>query len=677
MSKRLGKNIGMIVAAGFLLFTIIMLCSSERVRADDFSDQLANAILADPSTLESSSYTDKSSSDQQATILTSLGDIMPTDGESFILLSTGVAGTVATTDGQDPGDERGTWFGPQYPKKAKKFDKAILTLDLQVPSGMHYLYYTSQFFSTEGPEWIDAGYNDKLTVTATHNGITLGTHITDVDEHGGDLVLDAYDIPGTGFDLFAKVKGTTDPDDPEDVDWVSTIPGVFGSDANAALAVDRGFQVPENEIITLTFNIRDAGDNQLDSAAYIDNVVFWPEIRANISAKKTVEDLNGGIAEPGDILEYTIDISNIGIVDQKNNDGDEFEDFIPDSTTYVTDSASAESAVGDPDPPIYDPVENKITWNGEIPAHSSVRITFQVTINGDTLDGTVISNQGNVSWDSSDDGIDENDAIELTDDPDIDDGIDQDGDGATDDDDPTNITAFRFPETVTEDFSDDQPGGKATESYAGYTWFETSETSGEGNFEVASNYNYSASIHDYISTSHSFKTKMRSSSSPQYWNYTLSDLNSNISWWEAWFACGNASEAANLSLIFTNDIGEVAARIRFDYVHADTESPMDWLLELYYRDPDYEDEWSRLYSDFVGGYLYNDWYKLKIEENDLGNIDYSLNRTGRGLVASGTGVQLDVPFSNFTSLKWESTKNPVACPMFFWDEHTIGLTTIS
>jgi hypothetical protein len=99
---------------------------------------------------------------------------------------------------------------------------------------------------------------------------------------------------------------------------------------------------------------------------------------------------------------------------------------------------------------------------------------------------------------------------------------------------------------------------------------------------------------------------------------------------------------------------------------------MDWVLQLYYGDR--ANGWIRLYSDYQGGYLFNNWYKLRIEKNDLGNIEYSLYRNGKGLVDFKTDEQLITPFSNFAKVKWSSTRNPVACPMFFSDEHTVGLT---
>jgi len=471
MNKKMRKNIEAVIVTTFLLSTIFVICPSKSVKADAFSDSLANAILADPSTFISSSYSDTSSGNQQVAILNSLGDIMPTDGTTFIILSTGVAGAIATSGGGETGSERGTWFGPQRPDPWEEFDEATLTLQLEVPPGMNYLYYTSQFFSTEAPEWIDAGYNDRFTVTVSSPTKGLTTHVIDVDENGGNLVLDSYDLTDTGFDLFAKVPGTTIPTGSGDIDWLSTTPGNPGWDAGATLPVDSLSPVYPGETITMTINIIDAGDNQLDSAALIDNVEFWPEAKANISTKKYVEDINGGMVIAGDTLEYTIYITNVGNLDQLDNAGDEFVDYIPDFTTFVDGSLSAYSPVYTPDPPEYDSGENKITWSGEVPSSSTVQLTFQVTINMGTPEGTIISNQGTVNWDDTDDGIDENNAEELTDDPDVDDGVDQDGDGHTNDDDPTNITLFIPPDHVEEGFADDQPGGYATDSYEGYNCF--------------------------------------------------------------------------------------------------------------------------------------------------------------------------------------------------------------
>ena len=652
MEKITCKNIGIIVVIGVILSNVFIILPPEKADAGSYDGQdLALAILANQSTLISSSYTDQDQSGhRQATVLSSLGTMLPTDGTTFALFSSGVAGYIpVTTDEENPGDERGSWFAGG--QKGSPRDDATLTMTLHVPPYMHYLYYDIQFFSAEYPEYVGSEYNDKVTVTVNSpsEGITSYT----IDVNSGDFVLTANDIPGTGFNIFAQ-SGY-----PGGVDVVDTTPRVPGGDAGATALVTREHPVAPHENITVTIYMTDTGDNLFDSAAFIDNLMFSGYGITEIIARKTVQDLNGEPAESGDTLRYSITISNTGDADQHNNPGDEFEDFIPDNVTYVPGSATATSGTIN-----YDGGENKITWDGDIPAESSVSLSFEITVDSDLDNGTIISNQGTVYWDSNEDG--DNDATELTDNPYVDDGIDTDGDNETDDDDPTNVTVFTFepPSTVTEDFSDDSAGSNATQSYFGREWFETSNGEIGNKFEVASGY--------YYSTAKSFKTKLRSSGSPQYWNYTLSELSSDIQWWEVWFTCGNASEESDLYLDFKNTLGNNIARIKFEYVQDGTQPPTDWVLTLYYWSP--LNGWTRLYTDFQGGYLYNSWYKLKIERNDPTYINYSLYRAGLvDPIDFKQDQQLGPSFSDLATIEWSNTKNPIVCPMFFWDEHVLGL----
>ncbi|MDH7507750.1 MAG: hypothetical protein QHH15_08220, partial [Candidatus Thermoplasmatota archaeon] len=64
-----------------------------------------------------------------------------------------------------------------------------------------------------------------------------------------------------------------------------------------------------------------------------------------------------------------------------------------------------------------------------------------------------------------------------------------------------------------------------------------------------------------------------------------------------------------------------------------------------------------------------------IEKNGTNYVDYFLSRTGRGVVDFKTGQKLSGSFSDFAKVKWESTTipDPKVCPIFFWDEHSIGL----
>jgi len=496
---------------------------------------LAEAILADPSTLIASNYFDRDNDGhRQATVLSNLGTLYPTNGSTFALFSTGIAGErPVTTEGLDPGDERGTYFKNKY---GHPRDESTLTMLLQVPEYMHYLYYDVQFLSAEYPEYIGSEYNDELTISVDSPSMGLSSYVINVNS--GDFILEANDIPGTGFDIFATSGN------PMLVDWVDTTPIYPGSDAGATALIGREHPVAPLEQVTLTINIKDVGDSQFDSAAFIDNIRFTGFAKTEIISRKTVTDLDGGAVECGDTLRYRISISNIGTATQQDNLGNEFEDDIPLNTQYIAGSVSATSGVPD-----YSSEDDMILWNGEIPSESSVAIEFDVIVDTPLDNGTMISNQGRVLWDSTEDG--NNNAIELTDDPTKDDGIDQDNDGDTDDDDPTIcwVLSFQSPESLTESFSDDIAGKQANQTFFDlYTWFETDLSARKNIFSVAESYHYS--------TPRSFKTQLRSTDTPLEWRYNLTVFEKDINWWEIWFKCGNSSALGDLYLTFIdkNDI---------------------------------------------------------------------------------------------------------------------------
>jgi len=81
----------------FILFSIIFVLTifeSETVKAVTYDgEDLALAILSNTSTLVDSSYDEKApNSQEQSIILSELGTMSPTNGNTFIILSTGKAG---------------------------------------------------------------------------------------------------------------------------------------------------------------------------------------------------------------------------------------------------------------------------------------------------------------------------------------------------------------------------------------------------------------------------------------------------------------------------------------------------------------------------------------------------------------------------------------------------------
>jgi uncharacterized repeat protein (TIGR01451 family) len=655
MNKKI-PTAGMVMMLVFVAFVALSPISVQAGSYDGYD--LAVALLADPSTLISSQYWDRDTAGHRLSMaLSSRGNLIPTDGSTFAIFSTGRADLVyATSNGLCPGSERGNWFqGGQY---GTPRDEANLQLQLQVPAYMHYLYYDLQFFTVEYPDYIGTQYNDQLTITVNSPSEGVSSYIINVN--GGDFVLNARDtaLLGTGYNLFAQSN------DPSGVDWLQATQNSNGADAGASALIGREHPVSPGEIITFIIDMKDEGDNQFDSMAFFDNLRFSGYARTEIMARKTVSDLNGNLVECEDILEYSITLSNIGTANQNNNPGPEFEDSIPANSQYVPESATAGSGTI-----LYNAGSNKIQWDGSISAQSSVALKFRVSVNTGLVNNTKISNQGVIHWDENEDGI--NDKNELTDDPTVDDGVDQDGDGFTGDDDPTvvSIWSYEAPTILTEDFAgvEDIVGGKAQNSYNGQIWFATSSQSAESNFEVCPSYHFM--------TAKSFKTKLRSISGIQYWNYSFATFNRQINTWEVWFACGNGSEPADLYLNFTTASGNDITKIKFEYVFVDDiPQSCNYQVKMSVKTPS---GWIQLRSDCPNGYLYNGWYRLRIEKNGAVAMNYSLSRSGVGVTDLISCQNLGSPFSSLARVEWRSTLNPVVSPIIFWDEHTVSLISVS
>ncbi|UCB59308.1 MAG: choice-of-anchor L domain-containing protein [Thermoplasmatales archaeon] len=658
------KNIKVILIISLFFSLSFIILPSENVKAlDKKAEDLIEAILINQSTYITNSgvYDDLDNPQhRQAIVCTSpMGLLEPTHNSSFILLSTGIAGSVPVTTDSDedgypdnPGDERGAWFKSLY---GYPRDFAELEFQLQVPANMYCVQYYIRFLSAEFPEYVNTKYNDKVTITVVSP--SQGTHERIISVNNASVQVWSSDMQGTGFDIFSIEAN------PDKVDIVNLTPILGGDDAGATPLQLFEHPVSPGEIVTITFRIEDVGDNLFDSTVFIDSLGFSEEMQRDIIARKSAYDENGdlveGSLECGTVIKYIIKLNNIGQANQYDNPGDEFVDFIPDNTTYVSGSAIASSGSIS-----FNPAGNNITWNGMIPSLSTVTLEFQVIINAGVANDTIISNQGTVFWDSNGYGV--NDETELTDDPNSADGIDQDEDGETNDDDPTNITviAYDYPSVVTEDFTDDTSGESAIESYLGRRWFETSNCYTMGNiFEVSSNY--------YYSTLKSFGMKIRSTGSPQYWNYSLLELEGDIVWWESWFTCGNWSEKSDLNLTFMNSNGQIISKLHFEYFQNGDDYLTDWVIKLYCYDT--LTGWHRLYSDYPGGYLFNDWYKIRIEKNTTSTIDYKLYNSQGTLVYLKTKGLSGATFSDLKTIEFTSTKNPIVCPLFFWDEHSIGL----
>jgi hypothetical protein len=129
-------------------------------------------------------------------------------------------------------------------------------------------------------------------------------------------------------------------------------------------------------------------------------------------------------------------------------------------------------------------------------------------------------------------------------------------------------------------------------------------------------------------------------------------------------------------LDFKTASGNDITKIKLEYVYvADAPLSSCYQVKLSYKTPT---EWVQLHSDCTNGYLYNGWYKLRIEKNGDASMNYSLSRPGGGVTDFAAGQQtLGSSFSTLSRVEWHSTQNPVVSPIVFWDEHSVGLVSVS
>jgi uncharacterized repeat protein (TIGR01451 family) len=248
----------------------------------------------------------------------------------------------------------------------------------------------------DNPDPVNAGSNITYTITANNAG----------PDAASTAALSDTLPAGTTFVSLASPGG-----------WTCTTPAVGGTGAisctNPSMAVGNAVftlvvgvnpGTTPNTVITNSATVSSATTDPTtgnETATATTNVLS----PANVTGTKTV---NNGAHSPGGALTYTITLSNSGPSAQADNAGNEFTDVLPAQLILVSANASSGAVVANTG-------TNTVTWNGGIPAGGSVTISIQATIRPDIAPGTVITNQGTISYDA--DGNGTNEATNVTDDP--------------------------------------------------------------------------------------------------------------------------------------------------------------------------------------------------------------------------------------------------------------------
>jgi len=238
------------------------------------SHRIADAIIADPSTLTGASF-DPTGQDAASTpngfgaplapntlfdngTATLAG--FPTNNGNFAILTTGDA-SLADDTPQTLDDGSGTSNGGGTPagRGDTAFDVTTLGLNVNVPDGMNCLALDYRFLSEEFPEYVGSAYNDAFIAEVdTSTWTTSGSQVSAPNDFATHTGASGVNVNGVG---------------PVAVSAAEAADTTY--DAATGLVTTKTPITPGAHTIFLS--IFDQGDHILDSAAFVDNLRFITE----------------------------------------------------------------------------------------------------------------------------------------------------------------------------------------------------------------------------------------------------------------------------------------------------------------------------------------------------------------------------------------------------------------
>ncbi|MCP4540923.1 MAG: DUF11 domain-containing protein, partial [Chloroflexi bacterium] len=224
------------------------------------------------------------------------------------------------------------------------FDSAALNSRIELPV---YSYIRVDQVGT-----YDGAYPGGIPISTFIQGGTAYVRVTASDPFG------AYDISGavlTVPGVVADAAMTEVDSSSSSKTFETALPGLLQADYAYTITVTEGLEgeVWDTAEGTFRFIVSDLG-----------------------SSTKTVDQPT---ASPGDTLEYTIVLRNTGDLEATVD----VDDVLPPNVTYVGGSVSGGTWVLG---------SNTIEYNGTVPDHDEVTISYEVTVNTPLDNGTVIAN---------------------------------------------------------------------------------------------------------------------------------------------------------------------------------------------------------------------------------------------------------------------------------------------
>jgi uncharacterized repeat protein (TIGR01451 family) len=346
---RFAAGIALLVA----LFSVTSAAQATITPTSTASD-LASAVVNDPAVVTGASFV-AATGTPNAVSTTSLTSF-PTDGLSYAILTTGDS-TLADQPNNSGSD--GVNLGGGSVRGDTDLDVTIVKIDLAVPAGANCLALDFQFLTEEFPEFVGSSFNDAFIAELdSSTWTTSGSTITAPNNFAFDPSGDVISVNSSGVTSMTagNASGTT-------YDGATPL-------LSAATPITAGAH-------SLYLSIFDQGDNFLDSAVFVDNVILGSVgpggCEPGATVLSTSKTADSGTTPPGGANGYTITVSNPSASAVVLNS---ISDTLPTGFTYTAGSTTGATTA---DPTVSGQM---LTWTGPFsaPAAGNVSLHFLVTV---------------------------------------------------------------------------------------------------------------------------------------------------------------------------------------------------------------------------------------------------------------------------------------------------------
>jgi hypothetical protein len=209
-----------------------------------------------------------------------LGHHLPTEGGTFVILSTGFAETAEAPNLSE--FETGILDGLD---NSQDNDLVQLALRLQAPQDMNCASFDFAFYSEEFPEFVGSEFNDTFTAELGGTNLIIGE-------------TDVYAPLNFAFDTAGNIIS------------VNT---VFGVEGDTATTYDGGTSllraqtpVQPGSAVDIVFSVQDLGDSYYDSAVFLDKF-FW-SVDANCGSGAQEDSDGDGLLDVWETQGLTVSV---------------------------------------------------------------------------------------------------------------------------------------------------------------------------------------------------------------------------------------------------------------------------------------------------------------------------------------------------------------------------------